>query len=389
MVLITQGPQYLYSSSSSSRSKFLRIFLSSFERSQSKSPCLLDTTEYCTIERRSRMAKKPRAPVHSAEHMLREQGVAPVWQPQINEQWKHGTYERSVRLPSVDLRQPLAKTEGAADGTPERSSKAKLSTSFTSSTSKQPPQAKVNLPSTKQEQLVTELTRSQFARSTQVRGGHVGPPSRKLEHAVSKSSKSQLSRRTRGRGDSRNVMMRQARLRYEQEKLAIQEQHQQKPAGSIDVIPKNLPTEVRRGSPVAGTTTIQRANFNVQHHSAHQSFRPTNVPRPFQSSPNPAGIHESRSAVGRTDNVYPRLHSSAHKPKGSFHYPQPLSSSVVRHQDGWSSWLELRVKVFGLPTTVTTLDLWQCFSKEGIIDAVEIFEDGKGTRDGKASVRYR
>jgi len=200
--------------------------------------------------------------------MLREQGVVLVWLAQINEQWKDGIYEQSVKLLDVDLRQPLAKTEGV-DGTQERSSLLPTSnarvpnTSFTStrSQSQQPPHVNVNLPSTKherdtkQENLVIRPTRSQSTRSTRGRGDHVRLSSRKHEHTVMTSTlESHLSRRSRDRGDPRNVAMRQAKLRYEQEKLAIQQQDQQKPANLIEIVSENSPHEFGRASPIASIT---------------------------------------------------------------------------------------------------------------------------------------
>lgn len=354
--------------------------------------------------------KKPKAPVHSAEHMLREQGVAPVWLAQINEQWKDGIYDQSVRLPGVDLRQPLAKAaESAPDGTQERSSlptfNAKVpSTSFTSSRSQpqqQQPQVNVNLPSTKherdtkQEHLVTRPTRSQFPRSTRGRGGHVRLSTRKHEHVVTTTtSQSQVSRRSRGRGDTRNAAMRQAKSRYEQEKLAIQQQDQQiqdqqKPADLINMVSVNSPREFGRASPVTGMTRRQPINLSSHQGLAQQPGPNASAQGRFQPSENPTRLHGLRPATGRNRKVNPRPLPSAHRPNSAPNYQQQLSESVVRRQGDWCTWIELRVKVFGLPTTVTTLDLWQCFSKEGTIDAIEIFENSHGVREGKASIRYR
>ncbi|KAI9813869.1 MAG: hypothetical protein M1832_006081 [Thelocarpon impressellum] len=55
----------------------------------------------------------------------------------------------------------------------------------------------------------------------------------------------------------------------------------------------------------------------------------------------------------------------------------------------WSSWVELGVRVRGLPFSVTTLELWNVFNKEGKIDFIELSEDLKGSRDGTAKIRFR
>ncbi len=347
--------------------------------------------------------KKAKAPVHSAEHMLREQSVAPVWLPQINEQWKHGVYEHSVRLPGVDLRQPLAKTEGATDATQERyspTSNAKLPFSFTSSRSRPPPPpANVNLPSaihdcdTKQEHPVTRATRSQFSHSTSTRGngGHVRLSSRKHELVVTRTLSSHSSRGSRGQINPRHAVMKQAKLRYEQEKLAIQQQDQQKPVDLINVDSENSPSEFGRASPVAGMTRTQPINLSPQHGFPQQPGRPTSGQRRFQTSDNSTRFQGLRPATGRNRLTYPRPLPLAPRLNSAPHYQSQLNGPVVRRQDGWSSWIELRVKIFGIPATVTvtTLDLWHSFSKEGSIDAIEIFEDSKGTREGKALIRYR
>ena len=317
--------------------------------------------------------KKPKAPVHSAEYMLREQAVVPVWQPQINEQWKYNIYKQSVRLPSIDFRQPLAKTEVATNGTRELPSDInnKFTRSFTpTSRSKSQSQAKVKLPSasTKPErsdinkQLPATHTKPPFPRRTRARGGHVRLSSRKQEFVVANTSKHQHSRHTRDRGHRRNAKMRQAKLRYEQEKLAMLQDQQNQP-DSLGKVSDAFRGGVGRASPVPSLACMHQINSSSpQRHGSAQ--------RPAQP-------------------IYPRQSNMAHRSNGLSHNPNQLDTSFVRRQDHWSHWLELRVKVFGLPATVTTLTLWQCFSREGAIDAIEIFEDSRGTRDGKASIRYR
>lgn len=346
---------------------------------------------------------KPKAPVHSAEHILREQSVVPVWLPQINEQWKDGRYEQSVRLPRMDLRQPLAKPEAAINGKQEqRSGPSSVSNttvinSFTSSSKTNPqPRTRVKLPSTGREPtpihkfLVAVPTKTHFPRSTRGRDGQLRLRPRNHEPTVTRISKSQFSRCTRGRGDSRNAAMRQAKLRYEQEKLALQ-QDQQILSESLNVYPGSLGHGFGGVRCVAGMTNVHRPTFNLdeQYRPAQQRNRPANAHRRFQSSENPTTVYEAHYSAVQNDNIHTRPHPSTHRPNGSFSYQQQPSNSVVRRPDSWSTWLELRVKVFGLPMTVTTLDLWNAFSQEGPIDAIEIFEDSKGARDGKASVRYR
>jgi hypothetical protein len=55
----------------------------------------------------------------------------------------------------------------------------------------------------------------------------------------------------------------------------------------------------------------------------------------------------------------------------------------------WPTWVELPVKVFGLPPYITTLHLWERFSEEGKVETVEIFENRAGQRQGGAKIRFR
>ena len=346
---------------------------------------------------------RPKAPVRAAEQILREQSVVPVWLPQINEEWKDRTYEQSVRLPRVDLRQPLTKTEAPIDGSQEQRSgllsvsNTEVINSFTSSSTTNPQvRTRVKLPSTRHEptprhkRLVAVPIKTHCPHSTRGRDGQLRLRPRNHEPTVTRNSKSRFARSTQGRGDSRNAAMRQAKLRYEQEKLALQ-QDQQNPAESLSVYPGSLGHGFGGTRSVAGITNVHRASFNPdqQYRPAQQRNRSANAHRQFQSSDSPTAVHGSRFSAVQNDNIHPHQHPSKHRPNGSFPYQQQPSYSVVRRPDSWSTWLELRVKVYGLPTTVTTLDLWNAFSQEGSIDAIEIFEDSKGARDGKASVRYR
>ena len=361
------------------------------------------------------MAKKTKAPVHSEEHMLREQGVAPVWQPQINQEWKYGVYQQTVRLPSVDTRQPLVKSEAAAEGPQECSpsmfnAKPPITTLFTSagitttttttlpSPSPSHSQTKVNLPSIQHEQpsskshLAVKPKKPHPILHTRGRYGHLKLSSRKPhEHAVTKVSKTHLSRASQGRNNPRNELMRQARLRYEQEKLAILQQAQQQDVDSPVDNPKitSIPSRVGRTSPVEGVNPIQRPNLLPRHSLRQQPAQVANDERPSHPLETPKAMRGLRAPAGKNNHTYPRPSSSARRLDGSPHQQQQLSHPTVRRQDGWNTWIELRVRVFGLPATITTRELWECFSNEGSVDVIEIFEDSKGTREGKASIRYR
>ena len=55
----------------------------------------------------------------------------------------------------------------------------------------------------------------------------------------------------------------------------------------------------------------------------------------------------------------------------------------------WSSQPEIQVKVSGLPQDVTTLEIYDIFSKEGRILRLDIISDTQGVGKGMAFVGFR
>ena len=70
-------------------------------------------------------------------------------------------------------------------------------------------------------------------------------------------------------------------------------------------------------------------------------------------------------------------------------YPSHGAPAVSQpsHQD-WTTWQELGIRISGLPRSATTRDLWRCFAGRGNIISIELYEDQRGNRDGKATVRF-
>ena len=55
----------------------------------------------------------------------------------------------------------------------------------------------------------------------------------------------------------------------------------------------------------------------------------------------------------------------------------------------WKDGDEMTVRLRRLPINVTTMDIWEAFKDEGSLEAIEIFEDRRGNRDGTAKIRFR
>ncbi|KAL8939332.1 MAG: hypothetical protein Q9216_003425 [Gyalolechia sp. 2 TL-2023] len=73
---------------------------------------------------------------------------------------------------------------------------------------------------------------------------------------------------------------------------------------------------------------------------------------------------------------------------GPFPMRPRIQLPVARRDDDWRTWVELRLKVAGLPLDITTQELWASFSRYGSVNQIEIMEDRRGTRDGVARVIF-
>ena len=60
-----------------------------------------------------------------------------------------------------------------------------------------------------------------------------------------------------------------------------------------------------------------------------------------------------------------------------------------RREDDWRNWIEVRLRIIGLPQNITTQEIWSCFSRYGSLASIKIFENSRGHRDGKAIVTFR
>lgn len=65
----------------------------------------------------------------------------------------------------------------------------------------------------------------------------------------------------------------------------------------------------------------------------------------------------------------------------------PATRPVMKKDDKWRAWVEVKVRVSGIPIGVTTWDLWHAFSRKGRILRIEIF-DKQTARDAEANVIF-
>ena len=94
----------------------------------------------------------------------------------------------------------------------------------------------------------------------------------------------------------------------------------------------------------------------------------------------PSLPHSARNSTGQMRKRSPQ------KPPLRANGPQ---AQVVRRDDDWTTRPELRIRILGLPSDITTYTLWTSFSRHGAVSQIEIFEDSRGLRDGSARITFR
>ena len=130
------------------------------------------------------------------------------------------------------------------------------------------------------------------------------------------------------------------------------------------------------------------------HHSKPMNAFPVKSPTsqsPVVRLPHHQSIMSSPSRLFETLHMTHTLSSTSGRSNvdhgRGFSYP--ASTYKTAGQYDWTSWQELSIKVLDIPPSTTTRDLWNCFNKEGTIVGIELFENTKGQREGKASIRFR
>jgi len=192
-------------------------------------------------------------------------------------------------------------------------------------------------------------------------------------------------RGTRGRGDPRNARMRDERL------LAQMAELETLHPNSRDGLPQQTIAFRGRGRPMFNDVRNIEPRYGGFAHRNHQYenfVHPKRAPAAERRTPQQQTtieIHGPPSSTGRHTNRFQRP-----PPPAMNRLMQALQGPEHRRPgDDWTQWIELGIKLSGLPFSVTTFDLWQSFRHEGSIATLEIFEDNQGKRDGRGRIRFR
>lgn len=77
----------------------------------------------------------------------------------------------------------------------------------------------------------------------------------------------------------------------------------------------------------------------------------------------------------------------------NFVKPSPVlqspSKMAVNIYGEWTTWESLSVFISGIPENVDTFTIWNTFQAYGTIDYIELFENVRGTRDGRGKIRFK
>lgn len=292
--------------------------------------------------------------------------------PQISDSLESEYNRIAVRLPSMDKRKPL-----------EKDAKDFM----------------VNSNSDQQQQSFLNSTSSSSGFFDHITTKVSLPPSRQIQH-VQKSHETSSSVGPHGRG--RNQGIRAARQRFllgtiakQQEAKAVSEVHKALKAGN-----QTSEMSSKSSAPLLNRQDASNSSSSVSSTSqslAQQKAAPQTV---VLLSPRSLYAQNQTSFSNTPDALYNQ--SSSHsRPNSTFQPPLPqrpndslyLSSAMTgynhRVQNDWANGEHLFIKVFDLPDNTTTRDLWTAFKHEGYISYIQLYENAKGYRDGKASVKFR
>lgn len=227
-------------------------------------------------------------------------------------------------------------------------------------------------------------------------------------------------RRLHFNGVSQHQSVNEARLRYQQAKLAFQANSSSSvgagsSSASMDSVSSvsfarkagpqpvvKLPQQSRiapyRMEPSGKQSS---ASFVSQHISQVTSPEGTGINTPIPSSQNKPGYTYQHASALPRDGTHHAFNLPALDSSGNFKHshsqPRHNQGHVMRSafrfnrglEDDWTKWVELGLKISGLPPSTTTRDLYRCFSKEGNIVLIELYENTRSEREGTACVRFR
>ena len=319
------------------------------------------------------------------------QSIAGFCDPQTGYQLEYGNVKARVHLPDSDERQPVK--NGASDMT--------IAAAAGKGSSVTPPFCSSSSSSSSFEHLHSTLAVSSVDRDQG-------------------SLSDQALTRLHFDGDGPHQGINEARLRYQQAKVAFHA-NSSKSVGpgssstSMDSV--SSASFARKAGPQPLVKLPQRSKNTPyrmglfgrhcsvssvsQHESQSASPKGTAISTPISPSQNKPSYTYQHASPLSPDDAHHAFNSPAPDSSSNYKYSRsrphhnqdhvmrPAFGSNRRFQDDWTKWVELGLKISGLPPSTTTRDLYRCFSQEGNVVLIELYENTRSEREGTACVRFR
>lgn len=287
-----------------------------------------------------------------------------------------------MRLPGLDDRQPRekrAKYLEVASDSDQQSSFTPPSSSHSSSSSSDRSHFKVKIPATGLYQDVRKSSADTFPRMAQ---------DLKYPHNESfKAAKVRFQREKLARQQAAQNIDEASELGFASGKTSILTRLASRSKEPTDNMYPSSGPLARRAGPQPVVQLPPQPAFRslwTEHSRANSASSFLSRPRDRRGTANGTYISSSYNLPNNSQDR-PFFHSSA----GHFNYSNGSNGLGGNGHEDWRTWVELGIKIFDLPTTTTTRDLWKRFSQEGTVVYIELYENTKGQPDGKACVRFR
>ena len=280
------------------------------------------------------------------------------------------------RLPNMDKRKPL-----------EKGAKDLMMDSDSQQQQQQQQQAFLNS---------TSSSSSSFEHTTTKA---ILPPTQKTLY-VNKSFEASSSRGPRGRGGNRGIEA--ARQRFLLETAAKQQEANAALKVHKAIKTGNQTIEMSSKSSIPLLNRSDASNSSSSGSLTSQSSAQQNVtPQPVVLLPSQSLYTQNPTSFSNTANAFCNQSPTKCRPNSAFQHPRPqrmndlsypspaMTGRNHRVQGDWAHGDYIYIKVFDLPDSATTRDLWTAFKHEGYIAHIRLYENARGCRDGKASIKFR
>lgn len=124
-------------------------------------------------------------------------------------------------------------------------------------------------------------------------------------------------------------------------------------------------------------------NYNTTN-STSGGNTPTPLTGPTTNSPGSPGGSSSSSSSYQGNRRSPSPSSPLPQPP-----PPPRQAQGPIYWGEWSTRPEIHIRLAGLPMQYKTIDVYETFKQFGVIEAIKLFENTHGTRDGGGEVKFR